>query len=92
MVNDHPRITVFRGTIPVKLETDHVVATQEPDNAEIKLPMDSLLFSGRFFSKNSLSESLSELDNVTSIGDCVEPGRIMEAVWGAFNTVREIEG
>jgi 2-enoate reductase len=92
MVNDHPDITVLRGTIPITLESDHVVATREEDESEITLPMDSLVFSGRFFSKNSLTESLTELDNVTSIGDCVEPGRIMEAVWGAFNTVREIEG
>ncbi|MCP4196152.1 MAG: FAD-dependent oxidoreductase [Proteobacteria bacterium] len=92
MVNDHPDITVLRGTIPIKLENDHVLATREQDESKITLPMDSLVFSGRFFSKNSLTESLAELDNVTSIGDCVEPGRIMEAVWGAFNTVREIEG
>jgi 2-enoate reductase len=92
MVNDHPDITVLRGTIPITLESDHVVATREEDESEITLPMDSLVFSGRFFSKNSLTESLAELDNVTSIGDCVEPGRIMEAVWGAFNTVREMEG
>jgi 2-enoate reductase len=92
MVNDHPDITVLRGVIPIKLESDHVLATREQDESEITLPMDSLVFSGRFFSKNSLPESLAELDNVTSIGDCVEPGRIMEAVWGAFNTVREIDG
>ncbi len=92
MVNDHPDITVLRGTIPIKLENDHVLATREQDESKITLPMDSLVFSGRFFSKNSLTESLAELDNVTSIGDCVEPGRIMEAVWGAFNTVREVEG
>ena len=31
------------------------------------------------------------VQNVMSIGDCREPGTIMDAVWGGFNAVREIE-
>ena len=41
-------------------------------------------------SQNELYESLEDTENVTPIGDCVDSGRIMDAVWGGFNTVREI--
>ena len=54
--------------------------------------MDSLVFAGRRFPSNELSKSLEDQHNVISIGDCLESGRIMEAVWGAFNAVMEIKG
>jgi hypothetical protein len=65
------------------------VADQQ--GVEKKIPMDSLVFSGRLFSQNELTKSLANTPHVISIGDCKEPGTIMEAVWGGFNTVREIE-
>ena len=75
--------------MPVRLETDGVVVEQE--GTEKKLPVDSLVYAGRMVSHNELSESLKNETNVFSIGDCVKPDRIMDAVWGAFETVREIE-
>jgi hypothetical protein len=53
--------------------------------------MDSLVFSGRLFPHNELSTLFVNKPNVISIGDCKAPGTIMDAVWGGFNTVREIE-
>jgi hypothetical protein len=41
--------------------------------------------------ENGLSKSLEDMSNVFSVGDCVNPERIMEAVWTAFKMVREIE-
>jgi 2-enoate reductase len=82
-------ITVLSDTVPVWLEGGHVVADQ--NGIEKKIPMDSLVFSGRLFPQNELSASFEGKSNVFSVGDCVEPGRIMDAVWGGFTTVREIE-
>jgi 2-enoate reductase len=82
-------ITVHRGTIPVKLDGDGVVAVQK--GVEKKISMDSLVFAGRLFPKNELSELFENTSNVFSIGDCVKPDTIKEAVWGGFNAVREIE-
>jgi hypothetical protein len=31
------------------------------------------------------------MKNIISIGDCVKSGTIMDAVWGAFQAVRELE-
>jgi 2-enoate reductase len=83
------KIKVYRGTIPVKLDKDGVIADQK--GVQKKIPMDSLVFAGRLFPINELSESLKNTDNILSLGDCVEPGTIMEAVWGGFKAVREIE-
>jgi 2-enoate reductase len=81
-------ITVLSKTVPVKLE-DGVVKVNQ-NGAEKKIPVDSVVFAGRMTSQNELYDSLKDTENVTPIGDCVEPGRIMDAVWGGFNTVREI--
>jgi 2-enoate reductase len=82
-------INVLSGTVPVKLEKDGVVSNQQ--GVEKKISVDSLVFAGRFMPENGLSKALGNTGNIFSIGDCVQPGRIMDAVWGAFNAVREIE-
>ncbi|MFC1591656.1 FAD-dependent oxidoreductase [Thermodesulfobacteriota bacterium] len=82
-------ITVCGNTVPVRVVKDGVVV--EKDGVESQLEVDSVVYSGKLVSKNELSESMQGTENVFSIGDCIEPGRIMDAVWGGFNTVREIE-
>jgi len=82
-------IDVHYDTIPERLDDDGVVATS--GGRVKKIPADCLVFSGRMLPDNSLSKSLANTGTVFSVGDCVEPARIMEAVWGAFKTVREIE-
>jgi len=82
-------ITVLSETIPVRVENDGVVINKA--GAETKIPVDSLVFSGRMIPENGLGTSLANMHNVFSVGDCVRPERIMEAVWAAFKTVREIE-
>ncbi len=89
IIKETPAITVHRGTIPVRLENGGVEVEQKGEKK--KILMDSLVFAGRLFPKNELSKSLENAANVISIGDCTEPSTIMEAVWGAFKTVREIE-
>jgi 2-enoate reductase len=89
MIGEEKNITVLRGTIPLRQDGDGVVADQQ--GTETRIPMDSLVFAGRLFSQNGISASFKNTPNVISIGDCKEPGTIMDAVWGAFNTVREIE-
>jgi 2-enoate reductase len=82
-------IEVLSETVPVRVEDDGVVVDQ--GGTEKKIPVDCLVFSGRMIPENGLSKSLEGMDNVFSVGDCVDPERIMEAVWTAFKTVREIE-
>jgi 2-enoate reductase len=82
-------IHVLRETIPVRMEKDGVIAEQ--NGFEMKIFMDSLVFSGRMFPKNELTKSLENTNNVLSIGDCAGPDTVMGAVWGGFKAVREIE-
>ncbi|MCP4715326.1 MAG: FAD-dependent oxidoreductase [Deltaproteobacteria bacterium] len=82
-------INVLAKTVPVRLEDGGVVVDQ--GGAEEKIAVDSVVFAGPMTSQNELYESLEDTENVTCIGDCTSPGRIMDAVWGGFNTVREIE-
>jgi 2-enoate reductase len=82
-------ITVLRGTIPVRLEQNAAVAVR--NGMEQKIAMDSLVFAGRLFPRSELWQSFENMPNVTRIGDCVESGTIMDAVWGAFKAVREID-
>jgi len=89
MIREEKNIMVLRGTIPLRLDGDGVVADQQ--GVEKKIPMDSLVFAGRLFPQNELNTSLENRPHVLSIGDCKAPGTIMEAVWGGFNAVREIE-
>jgi 2-enoate reductase len=89
MIREEKNITVLRGTIPVSLCDDGVLA--DALGVEKKIPMDSLVFAGRLFPHNELSKSFENTPNVLSIGDCVKSGSIMDAVWGGFQAVREIE-
>ena len=63
----------------------------EEDKEEKKIEMDSLVFAGRLFPINDLSELFKEETNVINIGDCIEAGTIMDAVWGGFNAVSALE-
>ena len=89
MIEEEENITIMRGAIPIRLEDNGVVVEQNKE--EIKIEMDSFVFAGRLFPINDLSESLKEETNVINIGDCVEAGTIMDAVWGGFNAVSALE-
>ncbi len=83
-------IDVLPGTVPVKIDSDGVVADQ--NGVEKKIRADSLVFAGPLQSVNELTKALGNTaGNIFSVGDCVKPDRIMDAVWGGFKAVREIE-
>ena len=82
-------INVLSGTVPVRLEDEGVVADQK--GSEKELSVDSVVYAGRLIPNNELYQSIKDMNNVFNLGDSAEPGRIMDAVWGGFNTVREIE-
>jgi 2-enoate reductase len=82
-------INVLSETVPVRLENGNVIVDQ--NGVEKKIAADSLVFSGRMIPENDLSKSLENISTVFSVGDCVKPERIMEAVWEGFKAVREIE-
>ncbi len=84
----HPNISIYRGTIPVRLEQGGVIAKRQ--YSSIYLAADSLVFAGRMFPDSGLAEALKDMENVTAVGDCKAPGTIMDAVWSAFETIRTL--
>jgi 2-enoate reductase len=85
----HPNITIHRATIPVAFEKGEVQATCGSDTLQIFA--DSLVFAGRMFPVNALAQELQGASHVFAVGDCLESGSIMDAVWSAFHAVRAIE-
>jgi len=89
MLEEEKNITIMRGIIPTRLENGNVIAEQNKE--EVKIEMDSLVFAGRLFPLKDLGEALKEETPVINVGDCVEAGTIMDAVWGGFNAVSALE-
>jgi 2-enoate reductase len=86
---EHPNITIHRATIPVSFESGKVQAACGSET--LLIPADSLVFAGRMFPVNTVSQELQGKPHVFSVGDCLESGSIMDAVWSAFHAVRAIE-
>ncbi len=82
-------IKILPETVPVRM--GHTGVVIDRNNVEEEIVADGLVFSGRMISENNLSRALENKSTILSIGDCVEPARIMDAVWGGFKTVRELE-
>ena len=85
----HPNITIHRATIPVSFEKGTVQAACGSES--LLIPADSLVFAGRMFPVNTVAKGLQGSSHVFAVGDCVESGSIMDAVWSAFQAVRTIE-
>ncbi len=82
-------INILRGAIPTEF-TDNVVLA-EHDGAQTRIETDHLVFAGRQFPNNELVKLFADETNVFSAGDCVEPNTIMDAVWGCFHAIRNID-
>ncbi len=82
-------ITTVRAAIPFALKNGFVEVDVKGEVKEVE--GDSLVFAGRLFPDNQLATSLADLSNIVCIGDCVESGTIMDAVWGAFKAVMVME-
>ncbi len=85
----HPNITIHRAAIPVSFENGLVMT--ECGSETLSIPADSLVFAGRMFPVNAVAQALQGQSHLFSVGDCVESGSIMDAVWSAFHAVRGIE-
>jgi len=92
MIRD-ANIQVMEHTVPVRIERDQVIVEQ--DGKELSIPADSLVFAGRLIPRDGLRKELENAgeqynNRFFSVGDSVEVGSIMTAVWDSFNAVRKI--
>lgn len=83
-------IRVLTNARVIKVATDGILIKK--DDQEEVLPIKSLVFAAGMRSCNELQQSLTnKLPRLHAIGDCVQPGHIINAIWAAFNTARKLE-
>jgi 2-enoate reductase len=83
-------ITILPETVPARLDAGVVVADRQ--GSEVRIATDAVVYASLMLPVNDLANQLKTRHNgVISVGDGLQPGRIMDAVWGAFQAVREIE-
>jgi 2-enoate reductase len=80
-------VNILTGTEVVEI-TDDGVAVSDKSGKRSVLTADSVvLATGMEPEKGLRPESLKEkVPEVYALGDCVEPGKVIDAVWGAFHT------
>ncbi len=83
-------VQVLTNTRTVQVMADGILVKK--DDHDRFLPAESLVLAAGMRSCNELQEALTgKVTRLYAIGDCVEPRRIINAIWDAFHTVREIE-
>jgi 2-enoate reductase len=83
-------ITVFTNARVTGIADDSVSINQ--DGRQEVLPIKSVVFAAGMRSCNELQQSLAgQLPGLHAVGDCVQPGHIMNAIWAAYNTARNLQ-
>ncbi|MFC1893751.1 FAD-dependent oxidoreductase [Chloroflexota bacterium] len=83
-------IQVSTNASPVRVVAGGILAKHD-DKDEI-LPAESLVLAAGMRPCNELQSKLTgKVADLYAIGDCVEPGHIISAIWQAFHTVRGIK-
>ena len=84
------RVQVLTNSWPVKVVAGGILVKHN-DKDRI-LPAESLVLAVGMHPCNELQSTLTgKVAKLHAIGDCVEPGRIIDAIWQAFHTARKIE-
>ena len=83
-------VNILPETVPFRLAPGIVLARQR--EAEIEIAADAVVHASLMLPVCDLAEQLQgRRDGVFSVGDSCQPGGVIDAVWGAFHAVREIE-
>lgn len=84
-------VNVLTNTNMVRVTDDGAVVINQYRRYEAKLPADTIVIATGLKPERSLVKALEgKVRELHAIGDCEEPGKIMDAVWGAFNTARTL--
>jgi 2-enoate reductase len=84
-------VSVLTNTNLVRVTDDSAVVINQFRRYEAKLPADTIVIAMGLKPERGLVKALEgKVKELHTIGDCEGPGRIMDAVWGAFMTMRSI--
>ena len=83
-------ITAMTETVPTRFDAGKFVTTKYGN--EIQIPADTVVYASLMLPITELADQLKTYHGrVFSVGDGWKPGRIIDAVWGAFQAVRQIK-
>jgi len=84
-------VNVLTNTNLVRVKDDGAVVINQFRRYEAKLPADTIVIAMGLKPERGLVKALEgKVKELHTIGDCEGPGRIMDAVWGAFNITRTL--
>lgn len=85
------KVQVLTRTRPVKVVASGISVRY--DDRDRILPAESIVLAAGMRPRNELQSTLTgKVTELYAIGDCVQPGRIIDAIWQAFHTARKIGG
>ena len=88
MMMEHD-IQVLTNCLPVQIEAKGIL--MKHNDKEILVKGESVISAANMCPCNELQRTLNgRVSYLHAVGDCVEPRRIINAIWEAFHTVRKI--
>jgi 2-enoate reductase len=83
-------ITVMNGATTTRVDQGEILVSQR--GTEARVPAEAVVYAAAMLPVSDLADQLSDRRaGVLVVGDSHQPGRIIDAVWGAFQAVRQIE-
>jgi 2-enoate reductase len=84
-------VNVLTNTKMVRVTDDGALVINQYRRFEAKLPADTIVIAMGLKAEKSLVKALEgTVGELHAIGDCEGPGKIMDAVWGAFDIARNL--
>ena len=84
-------VNVLTNTKMVRVTDDGALVINQCRRYEAKLPADTIVIATGLKPERSLVKALEgKVKELHAIGDCEGPGKIMDAVWGAFDITRTL--
>ena len=82
------KVNIYRNTIISKVLNENSLIAYN-GKEKIKLNFDTIIVCTGFEANQGLINSLNGSPfEVYDIGDCVKPGKVLDAIWDAFRTAR----
>ena len=81
---------ILTETRVLEIRDDSIIIADKDDNRD-ELKCDTVILAVGLIPNNGLQETLMDkAPEVYAIGDCVEPGKAINAIWGGFRKARLI--
>jgi 2-enoate reductase len=84
-------VSVFTGMKLVSVKDKSAVVINQSRRYQAEIPADTIVIAIGLKPQLELMKALEgKVKELYSIGDCTKAGRVIDAIWGAFNVAREL--